>query len=197
VIRYISKAWNQIPKAVRYFFLRALIAFVIWKFIYLVFLLPPRVLDGPLTYSVGELTTKTLNIFTRSHDFTVVSAVDTIEIEGSMQLVHQMHIYVKKNMTLSIADVCNALELLVLYAGFIICFPSPPARKIQFILAGFILIYLINILRCAALVLIFVHYNEYLDISHHFFFTFIVYAFIFLLWYFYTKNLRLNAGLTK
>jgi exosortase family protein XrtF len=197
VIRNVSSVWKQIPKTVRVFFGRALLLFVGWKTIYLIFLLPGRVLDGPLTYSVGVLTTKTLNVFSPSHSFSVISAMDTSYFEETKKFASQMQIYQNKQKTLAISDECNALEILVLYAGFIICFPSPTARKLRFILIGFVSIYLLNIIRCSALVLIEIHYNEYLDISHHFIFTFIVYAFIFLLWHIFAKKIRLNARLSK
>jgi exosortase family protein XrtF len=197
VIRNVSSVWKQIPKTVRVFFGRALLLFVGWKTIYLILLLPGRVLDGPLTYSVAVLTTKTLNAFSPSHNFSVISALDTSYFEGSKRFEHQMQIYQNKDKTLAISDECNALEIFVLYAGFIICFPASTARKLRFILIGFALIYLLNIIRCAALVFIDIHYHEYLDISHHFVFTFIVYAFIFLLWHIFAKKLRLNARLSK
>lgn len=197
MIRYISSGWSQIPKTVRIFFLKAFLLFILWKTIYLLFLLPGRVLDGPLTYSVGVLTTKTLNLLNPSQDFTVINAIDTFKAEGIVQYSQQMRIYLNKQRTLGIVDACNGLEILVLYAGFLICFPAPISRKIQFILVGFLLIYLINIIRCAALVLIYIHYNEYLDVSHHFIFTFIVYTFIFLLWYIFAKNLTLREKLAK
>ena len=192
MIRYISKGWSQIPKTVRIFFLKACLLFILWKTIYLLFLLPGRVLDGPLTYSVGVLTTKTLNVFNHSRDFSVINATDTFKAEGKIQYSQQMRIYFKHQRTLGIVDACNGLEILVLYAGFLICFPAPASRKIEFILVGFLLIYLVNIIRCAALVLVFIHYNEYFNSSHHFIFTFIVYTFIFLLWYIFSKNLTFH-----
>ena len=146
MIRNVSSVWKQIPKTVRVFFGRALVLFVGWKAIYLIFLLPGRVLDGPLTYSVGVLTTKTLNAFSPTHSFSVISALDTPYFEGSRIYVHQMQIYEHHDKTLAISDECNALEILVLYAGFIICFPSPTGRKVRFILMGFALIYLLNII---------------------------------------------------
>jgi hypothetical protein len=36
--------------------------------------------------------------------------------------------------------------------------------------------------------LIFVHSRRYLDFSHHFFFTLIVYGVIFLMWYLFSKQ---------
>jgi exosortase family protein XrtF len=183
----------KIPRSVTLFFIKALVLFIIWKAVYLSFLLPKRILDEPLTNSVGVATTRLLNLFSGVDQYSTKQGIGSIEVDGKEQPVSQMDIYKNNEKTLGIADVCNGLELLVLYVGFIICFPSPVSRKLLFAAIGFALIYLLNLFRCAALVMIFIHYREYLDFSHHFAFTFIVYAFIFLLWYIFTKNLRLNA----
>jgi len=105
-----------------------------------------------------------------------------------------MEIYRNGEKTLKVADPCNGLELMVLYGGFIFCFPGVLQRKAGFLLAGWALILLLNILRCMLLVLIFVYYRKYLDFSHHFVFTFIVYMAIFWLWYRFT---RVPAGSIK
>jgi exosortase/archaeosortase family protein len=89
---------------------------------------------------------------------------------------------------LSIADVCNGLELIVLYVGFILCFPAGVYRKALFILSGSVLIYIVNVARCAALVLIYMHSPALLDFSHHYLFTFLVYSFVFFLWYIFTNK---------
>ncbi|HVS97495.1 MAG TPA: archaeosortase/exosortase family protein [Puia sp.] len=103
---------------------------------------------------------------------------------------------------LSIADACNGLEVIVLYAGLILCLPSGWRRKAVFILSGAVLIEVLNVIRCAGLVLVYEYHPEYLDFSHHYLFTFVVYAFIFWLWYLFSKGpefalkLHLNAPTT-
>jgi exosortase family protein XrtF len=181
---------------VRTFFGRALILFIVWKAAYLLFLLPHRTLDEPLTRWVGISTTRFLNVISQGHPFSVKEADANLELEGGTIMGRAMDIYRYDRQTLRVADACNGLELLVLYAGFIIAFPARLKRKFGFIAAGWLLIYLLNVLRCAVLVEIFLHYNAYLDFSHHFLFTFIVYGFIFALWFFFTKNQRLNGRLT-
>ncbi|MHA4808152.1 archaeosortase/exosortase family protein [Flavitalea flava] len=167
--------------------------FILWKAVYLFILSPKRILDDPLTQSVGVATTGMLNILPNTGHFTVQKLRDSMAVEGGMVSGNVMDIYRGEEKTLRIADACNGLELMVLYAGFILCFPAPLKRKFIFAAIGISLIYLLNIIRCTLLVLIFIHYKAYLDFSHHFVFTFIVYAFIFLLWYIFTKNQRLNV----
>jgi exosortase family protein XrtF len=188
-----SRKRSPVPRAVALFFLKALILFVVWKVLYGAFLLPGRILDEPLTQSVGAATTGALNLFSAGNAYTMRKVKDTIYVEGGIISGNVAEVYRNGERTLRIADACNGLEMMVLYAGFLICFPAPLKRKGIFIAGGLILIYLLNVIRCAILIGIYIHYNSMLDVSHHFVFTFIVYLFIFLLWYFFTKNLTLNG----
>ena len=190
---YIYHKWKQIPRSVYLFFLRVFVLFIVWKSVYLYLLLPKRVLDGPLTYAVGMGTSKTLNILTRSNDFTTQKGMSTLHWEGRTAYEYEMDIYYKNEKVLEIADACNGLELLMLYVGFIVCFPSTQSRKLRFIFTGILLICILNLLRCSFLTLIVLHYPKYLDISHHFLFTFVVYGFIFLLWYIFAQKMVVHG----
>jgi len=79
-------------------------------------------------------------------------------------------------------------SLLVLYGGLILCLPASRRRKLTYIIGGIIGIEILNVLRCAGLVLVYLHKPEWLDFSHHYLFTFVVYAFIFWLWYLFSRN---------
>lgn len=181
-----------IPRSVALFLIKALILFIVWKVAYLYVIMPKRILDDPLTHSVGMATKDLLNFFSSSPHYTAIKTIEDVHGDKGVLSFSVVYIYRDGKMALSIGDPCNALEVMVLYAGFIICFPSTLKRKLFYIPVGLILIYGLNIIRCAALVLIAIYYNSYLDFSHHFLFTFIVYAFIFLLWYFFTKNRKTN-----
>ena len=183
-----SKGGDRIPRPVLYFFVKAFVLFVVWKAFYIFFLLPAGILDRPLTRFVGGSTSVMLNAITGNSPYAAVEAVDTIADGERLSYAVAMDIRRDGQQTLRIADACNGLELMVLYIGFIICFPAPARRKLVFILSGCVLITILNILRCAALVIVFVRYKKYLDFSHHFAFTFLIYAFIFILWYFFTKK---------
>lgn len=77
---------------------------------------------------------------------------------------------------------CNAITLFTLFAVFIIAYPGYQKGKYWFIPTGIIVIHLLNILRVVALALIANYYPQYLNFNHTYTFTFIVYAFIFMLW---------------
>ena len=154
-------------------------------------LLPQKVPDGFLTRMIGRSTTAVLNVLPGASDkYYTRQAIDTLILDDKIVANPATDIYRNEERTLRVADACNGLELMILYIGFILCFPAPAARRWKFVLGGIVLICLLNILRCAGLVLIFVHYRRYLDFSHHFLFTFVVYALIFLLWFIFTKKPR-------
>ena len=193
-----STRLTQIPKPVRAFLLKATLLFVVWKAVYLLFLLPGRVLDKPLTYLVGKGTAATLALTNRSANYNAIATIHQKGL-GNEGTEPVMAIRSGDNTLLAIADVCNALELLVLYAGLILCLPANRNRKIAYIIGGIIGIEIINVIRCAGLVLVYLHKPDWLDFSHHYLFTFVVYAFIFWLWYLFSrdpefaKKLQLNA----
>lgn len=77
---------------------------------------------------------------------------------------------------------CNAITLFSLFAVFIIAYPGNQMHKLWFIPLGIAAIHIINIIRVVCLAIIANISPQYLDFNHTYTFTFIVYAFIFLLW---------------
>ena len=197
----LSEKWKQIPRPVKLFLLQSIFLFIAWKVIYLTILLPNRVLDRPLTYAVTIGAVGTLNGVSRSHDYAAISATHPKKDAGGRTTGWEdtMDIYSHQVRALSIADACNGLELMVLYAGLIICLPSRPFRKAVFIGTGILLIEVLNVIRCTGLVLLFQHRPEYVDFSHHYLFSLLIYGAIFWLWWLFSrdpgfaKKLKLNA----
>jgi len=180
--------WGSIPRPVTLFFARALAFFLAWKILYLLWLLPTRVLDEPLTRLVGVSTAAMLNLPAGGGAYTVRKAFDSQNVDGGVVSGYVMDIYYNGQKTLRIADACNGLELMVLYAAFLFCYPGRRIRRLLFLFAGIGMIFVLNVIRCSLLIRIYLYNRRYLDFSHHFVFTIVVYSFIFLLWYFYTRD---------
>lgn len=83
---------------------------------------------------------------------------------------------------LYIAHSCNGLVLYALFTGFILIFSGKWLHKIAYSAAGLVFIYCLNLLRIIGLSRIQMSYPEYLDVSHKYIFTIIVYGAIFILW---------------
>lgn len=77
---------------------------------------------------------------------------------------------------------CNAITLFSLFSVFIIAYPGKIKTKLWFIPLGIIFIHILNIIRVIALVLIANYSPKFLSFNHTYTFTFLIYAFIFMLW---------------
>lgn len=88
---------------------------------------------------------------------------------------------------------CNGLVLYALFGGFVLAFPGPWARKAWFIPTGIALIWLLNVLRVAALAINHHYSHQTVDFNHHYTFTAVVYACIFGLWMLWARRLATPA----
>ncbi|MFD2718780.1 exosortase X [Hymenobacter monticola] len=84
---------------------------------------------------------------------------------------------------------CNGLVLYTLFAGFVLAFPGPGRRKAWFIPAGIALLWLLNVLRVAALALNHHYARQTVDFNHHYTFAIVVYGCIFGLWMLWARRL--------
>lgn len=187
-------AYQQIPNSVRHFLFMAFSLAISWKLFYLLFFMNTRILDEPLTNHVGISTAYVLNHFSGMHQFDAIKKIDTSIMEGQIQMAQVSSILHHHQKVLHIADGCNGLELMVLYSGFIICYPSTKKRKIGYILLGLLMIDFFNIARCSLLGFIKEYYHPYFYISHHFVFKVVVYAVIVILWVCFTRKTEFHEN---
>lgn len=169
----LSERFSQIPRELKLFFLKAFIGLVVWKVAYLWFL--SSILDPRLTF----YTTKGTWLLSK---WFISKETTFISWWGHDNL------YINESPVLMIANPCNALELMVLYVGFIFCIPAPVLRKIGFLSGGVLIIYLANVARCLLLVYLSRNYVHLFDFAHKYIFTTLVYAVIFLMWMNYLKK---------
>lgn len=89
---------------------------------------------------------------------------------------------------LNVGHECNALEVFVIFTGFVVCFPSSLKSKVLFIPMGILIIYMLNILRILLLTLM-AHYTpEYIDFNHKYTFNIIIHGVVFFLWHYWSKH---------
>ena len=77
---------------------------------------------------------------------------------------------------------CNGLVLFALFTGFLLAYPGNWKTKTWFIPLGVTCIYALNILRIIVLTINFKYFRSSFSFNHHVTFTYLIYAFIFLLW---------------
>lgn len=87
-----------------------------------------------------------------------------------------------------VGDACNAITLIALFAGLIICLDGIWWHKLIFIFCGSLAIWLLNVFRLVALAIFDSHSRALTEFNHTYTFTIIVYAFIIFLWYWWIKK---------
>lgn len=155
-------------RSIAFFLLKAVLVYIGWFIAYDFFIAPDGRADTFLNQIVAEHAAGILSIIGMEGS-TAPGAAQTLIRIGGVDMV-------------GVGNPCNGMELFALYAGFIICFPGPWKHKLWYIPVGILAIHFINVLRAVALALIQLKSPEHLDFNHHYTFTIVVYAFIFLFW---------------
>jgi exosortase family protein XrtF len=163
-------SYKDIPPEIAHFFVRAATLLGLWLLVYHGLLKPSHTLDQCLTIATTHGTVQVLNLF--------------------YNIVHiaKQSIYIDGKYAVSISDPCNALELIVLYVGFLFCVKTTRKRLIAFTLLGTISIYTLNIFRCAGLAYLNLNHFQLTNFAHHYVFKLIIYCAIFLGWALYAKK---------
>ena len=81
-----------------------------------------------------------------------------------------------------IIEGCNAVSVMILFAAFVVAFTGRTKQTILFILAGCLLIHLLNIGRIALLSSMIFHFPEHENFLHGVIFPLIIYSVVFILW---------------
>lgn len=183
----IEHAVNKLPKQVRLFLMRVIVLFIGWKMLYLFILIPAEVPDAWLVKQLGKGTVQALNFFYDTTDFTAQATTKKKIYGTELVNVTFSHVQWGKKKLIGIYQACNGLELLILYAGFILAFSGSWQTKMLFIAGGISILFLINILRLVMLGIISIEYPAHFQFAHKYLFNMIVYAITFLLWMGYVK----------
>ncbi len=184
-LRKMKKYWATIPTNIRKFLIKILVLFLIWKVSYHAYIKPNRLLDVPLTNITTKATVSILQLFPR---FTQVYWLPKMP-PNNFDL-YGANVMIDGKKVIGIFDPCNALELYVLYIAFLVCLSTTLKRQIFFIAIGIAFIFTLNVLRCSGLVWFRFYSNQWFDFAHHYLFSLVVYAAIFLLWIKYSKAIQ-------
>lgn len=186
IVTTYKKIWLQIPAAIRRMVLMGTLILVAWKTLYIFWLEPNRTLDEPLTILVAKQTAGLMQWMWPEGNYRILSQQ---EFRGGTAPSRIEHLFILKDgqPTISIADNCNGLELMVLYAAFIICMPGKAGRKWFFMLLGIPILHVANLARCMGLVGMHLQWPGMFDFAHHYLFKIMVYGISFGLWALYLK----------
>jgi exosortase/archaeosortase family protein len=186
IVKEYKNKWQQIPGSIRRMVIMGAVMLALWKVLYTFWLEPNRILDQPLTILVAKQTAGLMQFIWPEGKYQIISKQDFLGQKSTGSIEHLLILKDGKP-TISIADYCNGLELMVLYAAFIICMPGKAGRKWVFILMGIPLLHLANLGRCMGLVGMHLQWPGMFDLAHHYLFKIMVYGISFGLWVLYLK----------
>jgi exosortase family protein XrtF len=102
--------------------------------------------------------------------------------------------FVNNALVLRIVEGCNAVSVMILFVAFICAFSTTLRRTALFILAGIVVLYVLNILRIGLLALCVYYYRDYKDVAHDILFPLFIYGVVFLLWIVWVTKLSGKNG---
>ncbi|MBS1736259.1 MAG: archaeosortase/exosortase family protein [Bacteroidetes bacterium] len=185
LVTEIKKTWVEIPTEVQTFLKRALVIFIVWKLLYTFILFPLKTPDTPLRNATSWGTVQLLKWKFPQNTFLVEHRVGVDKLTGEETT---SDIILKDNRKIiGIADACNGLELYILYISFLFCFPAGIIKTLIYVLAGSVIIYVANVLRCYFIALMNIDRFNLIEVAHHYVFKLIMYAVIFALWVLFLK----------
>lgn len=157
-------------KFIYLFIAKALVAYLIWFFLYEQWLLKVGWLDNLIIDNLIFLTELLLQLF----NFEYFTYGHSIGIDGS----HGVYVGIP----------CNGIDLISLFAGFIIIFNGSWKNKIWYIPLGIIIIHFLNVIRIFALILIENSNPELLEFNHKYTFTILLYIIVFVGWMLWVRK---------
>jgi len=81
-----------------------------------------------------------------------------------------------------IVEGCNSASIIILFTSFILAFFGKTVSTLLYILAGSVIIYVINIIRIVILAVSIYEYPQYSNIMHSIFFPLAIYGTVLILW---------------
>lgn len=92
-----------------------------------------------------------------------------------------------------VVEGCNAISVIILFIAFVIAFKGNWKKTVLFILAGSILIYVLNIIRIALIAIALFHYPQHEHLLHGVIFPLFIYGVVFLLWVIWVNKFSIYA----
>jgi exosortase family protein XrtF len=99
-----------------------------------------------------------------------------------------MKIIIENKFVARVVEGCNSISVIILFISFIIAFADKFKATFFYILAGSVLIYIVNLLRIVILSIGLYHYPWRRDILHTIIFPLIIYGMVFLLWMLWVRR---------
>lgn len=93
-----------------------------------------------------------------------------------------MKLYINESFLVRVVEGCNSISIIILFISFILAFFAGLKLTLLYILAGGVIIYVMNIIRIAILTIGIYEYPQHAELLHSIIFPLIIYGTVFLLW---------------
>jgi exosortase/archaeosortase family protein len=181
----IIRFFGKIPTEVKNFVVKGCLILVGWCLLYGLVFKHYHLLDPQLTSFTGETIIRILHfLYSNQHPGIIYT-----DLGAKISLNDREVLY--------LGDACNGLDLYVLFTGFIMCVPMDVKKMTRYVVVGILCIFVLNIVRCLALIYLYDHQSSYTDIAHHYIFQLIVYAAIFMVWERYFRSVKISHETTQ
>jgi exosortase family protein XrtF len=103
----------------------------------------------------------------------------------------QVYFYVRNFYPTRMVEGCNAISIMILFVAFVLAFYKG-FKTFLFILAGLVLLYIMNLFRIVGLNIVMTDYKQYGKAFHDFIFPAVIYGTVVLLWLVWIKFFALK-----
>ncbi|PKB16012.1 exosortase family protein XrtF [Flavobacterium sp. 5] len=93
-----------------------------------------------------------------------------------------VRMYFQNQYIVRIVEGCNGISVIILFISFIVAFSGSLKNTLLFIFGGTVLIYILNVLRIAVLIVLMYYFPEKTHLLHGVLFPVIIYGIVFILW---------------
>ena len=116
----------------------------------------------------------------QTRDLLKVFGVDAATAPHELEASHKF--MVNGKFVARIVEGCNAVSVMILFVAFVVAFKGKLKHTLLFILAGILIIHILNIIRIALLTLALYYYPQYQEFLHGTIFPLVIYGVVFILW---------------
>lgn len=95
-----------------------------------------------------------------------------------------------RGFSVNIVEGCNAISVIILFISFVLSFAQSFKKTLLFLIAGMVLIYIVNLFRIAILAVALYKYPQYQEVLHGVVFPAIIYGMVFLLWIIWVRTIK-------
>ena len=92
-----------------------------------------------------------------------------------------------------VVEGCNAVSVMILFAAFVVAFKGSWKNTILFILAGTLVIHVLNVVRIGLLSMALLKYPEHEHVLHGVIFPAVIYGVVFLLWIIWVNTFSIHG----